>query len=212
MLQNAGIGASAARRAAFDFQLRELRFQIVEQPVAGFRLLMQAVSAVVHRLGDVTIVIPLDVVDAELLDQRRHLPAHMLVGGRIGQIKHILGAVGDVFTVRHRFRRGENPIRMLAGAVGIEVHHFRLEPQAELHAKVVHMLSEIVETVRPDFRIDHPIAEAPGVVTTFVKPAIVKHETFDANACGTVGQLDERGFVMVEIHRFPRVDGERTRA
>lgn len=74
------------------------------------------------------------------------------------------------------------------------------------------MLSEIVEAVRPDFRIDHPIAEAPGVVTTFVKPAIVKHETFDADACGTVGQLDERGFVMVEIHRFPRVDGERTRA
>ena len=49
--------------------------------------------AVVHRLGHVAVVVPLDVVDAQFADQVGHLPAHMAVGIGVGQIEHILRAV-----------------------------------------------------------------------------------------------------------------------
>ena len=211
MLQNARVGTCTAGRAAFDFQLQEFLLEIVEQSIAGEGLLVQTVAAVMHRFGDITIVIPLDVVDTELFDERCHLVVHMSVGVRIGQIEYILGAVGDVFTVWHGLRGGENPIGMLAGAIGVEVHHFRLEPQAELHAEVVHMLGDAIETIRPDLRIDHPVAQTLGVVTALMEPAVVEHEAFHAHGCGAVGKLFQRGFVVVKVHGLPRVKRERTR-
>ena len=128
VLQDAGVGARAAGGAAFDFQAGEFPLEIVEQPIAGHGLIVQAVMPVVHRFGHVAVVVPFDVVDAEPVDQRGHLIVHVAVCGGIGQVEHVLRAVRHVFAVGHGFRRGENPIGVLAGAVGIKVHHFRFEP------------------------------------------------------------------------------------
>ena len=128
VLQDAGVGARAAGGAAFDFQSGEFAFEVVEQPVAGQCLLVQTVLPVVHRFGHVAVVIPFDVVDAELSDQCGHLVVHVAVCGWIGQVEHVLRAVRDVVAVGHGFRRGEDPFGVFAGAIGVEVHHFRLEP------------------------------------------------------------------------------------
>ena len=135
----------------------------------------------------------------------------MPVGVRIDQIEHVLRAVGQILSVRHGFGRGEDPLGVLAGQVGVEIDHLRLEPQAELHAEAMDVRGQPVEAVGPDFRVDPPIAQPLGVVAAFVEPAIVEHEALHADRSRTVGEPLERGLVVVEVHGLPGVERERPR-
>ena len=73
------------------------------------------------------------------------------------------------------------------------------------------MLGQGVQTVRPYCRVDHPIAQAFGVVAAQMEPAVVEYEAFHADFGGAVGELVQCGFVVVEVHGFPCVEGERVR-
>lgn len=64
------------------------------------------------------------------------------------------------------------------------------------------MLGQGVQTVRPYCRVDHPIAQAFGVVAAQMEPAVVEYEAFHADFGGAVGELVQCGFVVVEVHGF----------
>lgn len=98
---------------------------------------------------------------------------------------------------------------MLARAIGVEVDHLGLEPQAELHAQAVHMLGERIESIGPHLGVDNPVACALRVVAAQVEPAVVEHEALHAHLRGQIGERDERGLVVVEIHRLPCIERHR---
>lgn len=208
--QHAGVGAGAARRAALDLQTGEFAAQLVEQMVAGLGLRVQPVPSVVHRLGDVAVVVPFDVVDAEVPDQPGHLPVDVRVGVRVGQVEHVLVAVRDVAAARHRLGGGQDPVGMLPVQVRFEVDHLRFEPQSEFHAQAVHVPGQSVEPVRPDRGIDRPVPQSLGIVAAQVEPSVVEHEPLHAYGGGAVGEPHERRLVVVEVHGLPGVERERT--
>ena len=71
------------------------------------------------------------------------------------------------------------------------------------------MLGERVEAVGPDLGVDDPVAQALRVVAAQVEPAVVEHKALHAHLRDQIGERDERGLVMVEIHRLPRVERHR---
>ena len=100
---------------------------------------------------------------------------------------------------------------MGAREVRVEVDHLRLDPQTELHAETTDGVHERRETLRPDHRVDSPVAEPRGVVPASEEPAVVQDEALDADSSGALGQRQERREVVVEVDRLPRVERDRAR-
>lgn len=68
------------------------------------------------------------------------------------------------------------------------------------------MLGERIESIGPHLGVDDPVAQALRVVAAQVEPAVVEHKALHAHLRGQIGERDERGLVVVEIHRLPRVE------
>ena len=73
------------------------------------------------------------------------------------------------------------------------------------------MVDERVQAVRPHHRVDHPVAEARVILSPAEEPAVVEHVPLDADRGREIGELDELGQRVVEVHRLPHVERERTR-
>ncbi len=98
---------------------------------------------------------------------------------------------------------------MLPVEVGVRVHHLRLEPEPEVHAQLADVLHDRVQAVGPDRRIDPPVAQPGGVVSTSVEPAVVEDETLHSDPSRTVGDAAQPVEVVVEPHRLPDVEHDR---
>ena len=142
------VDAAAAGRAAFDFQTGMGRFQVGEDPIHGERLVVHGGTSGArrHRFGDVFVVIPFDVVDAEFADELVHGAVDVRVRVRIGEIDDLLSAPLHRQTVGGGL---QHPVRVGAEHIGVRVDHFRFEPQAELHAFAVHVVGERLEGLVP---------------------------------------------------------------
>ena len=82
------------------------------------------------------VVVPLEVGDVQALHEGGDGIEQVVPGSGSGQVQDPLVAVlwcsaGAV---------GQDPLRLGAGHVGVDVDHLRLEPQAELHAQGVDVL------------------------------------------------------------------------
>ena len=157
------------------------------------------------RFDEVAIVIPLDVVDVVGLEDLDHLIAHMRV--RLGNRE-----VEDLLVTRligqPLHRRAHDPLGMLACHGRVLVDHFRLEPQAKLHAVALDVLDERREPVRPHVRADNPVAEARVVVAAIAKPAIVEHVALNTELRGAIREILETVEVMIEVDGLPDVQGD----
>jgi hypothetical protein len=134
----------------------------------------------VHGPGEVAVVVPLEEVDRVLAHQRVE-PLEQIVPG-FG-IRHV-----EALLVPPR-RAGQHPVGVGAGKVGIRVDHLGLHPQAELHPQAAHMVDERVQAVGPHVRVHVPVAEPRVVVAPAAEPAVVEHESLDADLCGPLGEL-----------------------
>ena len=61
----------------------------------------------------------------------------------------------------------------------------------------------------PHVRVDHPVAQAAGVVAAAEEPAVVEHEALDAHRGGAVGEAREPVEVVVEVDGLPDVERQR---
>ena len=95
--------------------------------------------------------------------------------------------------------------------VGVQVDHLRLHPEAEFHAQFGHPVHQWMQPVRPDVRVDLPVAEAGVVVAAADEPAVVQHVPLGADLGAVLGQGDQSVQVHVEVHRFPGVQDDRPR-
>ena len=206
VLDDAEVDPAATRRARLDLERREPLAERRHQPVGGERLLVDRCAAAREpRLDEVAVVVPLHGVDRVLADDRRHPFEHVVEGLGDRQVEHLL-----VAGTRGQPTVGlQDPLRVGAGEVAVLVHHLGFEPQAELHAERADPVDQRAESVRPDVLVDVPVAEAGVVVAAAAEPAVVEHVAFDAEGRGTLGEVDEAGQVVVEVHGLPHVDRHR---
>ena len=95
--------------------------------------------------------------------------------------------------------------------VGVRVHHLGLDPQAELHAAVPHVVHQPVQPAGPHRLVDLPVAQPRPVAAPGGEPAVVQDVPFRADAGGGVREGRQRVELVPEIHRFPHVEGDRAR-
>ena len=152
--QDLAVDTSAPRRARLDLDLGTGGAQLVEQPVEGKGLPVRRRSAVVGRIGEVAVVVPLEVVDGVLLEQAQQAVAHLGVGRLVLEVQHLLRAPLQ----RERLPSPQDAVGMGPDRVGVDVDHLGLDPQAELHAQPAHVVDQGVQAVRPHVGVDGPVA------------------------------------------------------
>ena len=72
------------------------------------------------------------------------------------------------------------------------------------------MVDQRVQPVGPDVLRHGPVTESGEVVATGAEPAVVQHVPLHADRRRSVSQLEQGCELVVEVHRFPHVEGHRT--
>ena len=158
VLEDAEVDPRAAGRARLDLQRRVPRAQRVEQRVGRERLRVHTGRARrATGLVQVAVVVPLEVVDADVADAARR-------AARAGRPQASGRARSSTCWRRDRpWRapgRGQQPVGVLPGQVGVGVDHLRLDPEAELHPEPAHVVGQRAQAVRPHRRVDDPVTQA----------------------------------------------------
>ena len=160
------------------------------------------------RGRQVAVVVPLDVADRQLAQQRIDLAEQVVAGLGPRDVEHQLLARGE-----HRPAvELQRPVGVGAEQITVGVDHLGLEPQAELHAELVHVLHQWRQAFGKLGRVDPPVAQTRAVVVAAGEPAVVEHEAFDADGRCGVGQRHHLGGLHVHVERFPGVQVHGARA
>ena len=94
---------------------------------------------------------------------------------------------------------------MFAIEIGIGIHHFGLDPEAEIHFQRVDFVDQRLEAVGEFFFVDVPIAESGVIVFALAEPAVVHDEAIDAETRRFFGEGDLAGYIDVHFGGFPGV-------
>ena len=89
--------------------------------------------------------------------------------------------------------------------VGINVHHLRLNPDTELHAKLIYLFRKPCNSVRKLLLILCPVTERTLVVAPLAKPAVVHNEKLDTTVASDLRQLHKLRLVYVKVSCFPAI-------
>ena len=181
--------------------------QLIHEAIERQRLLMHDRTHAVARVDKHAVVIPLDVGDLVLGEQRIHLAEQIRVRLWVRNVEHMLVAP----------RRGRasvdmhEPVRMRAEEIGVGVDHLRLEPQPELHAQRAHAINEWSQPLRPHGRIHPPVTEPGSIIATQVEPAVVEHKPLHTDPRRALCQRCQAREVVIEVDGLPHVERHWTR-
>ena len=199
-LRHAQIHARAAAAACLDIHIGELFFQRVQDSVERQNMPLpregrQAFAYVGHR----AIHVPFQIADRVCVQQAAQHVERESLNLRLSEIEQIL------VSLRQRFAAVQpmNPIRVRAVQIAVRVDRFRLDPQPEIHAQRVHMVDQLLQTVRKLLRVDRPVAQPRPVGMARAKPAVVHHEKLHAHPRRAFRQPHLRVCPHVELRRFP---------
>ena len=204
-LEDARIHSRATRRARLDLQRGMCGTECVEETVGRKGLAVGGRCAGVGGVGEVPVVVPLEVGDVVLVEQREQGVAEPDVGAIVLQVEHLLVAP----LRRHASASAQDPLGMRARHLGVEVDHLGLDPEAELHAEAADVVDEGVEPAGPDSRIDGPVTEAGAVVPSTQEPPVVEDEALHADGSGHIRKCGEPVEGVVEVDRLPGVGHDR---
>ena len=114
-LQDLEVDARTPRSAGLDFQAGTHRTQLIHQPVGGQGLCVHGRTPGTGRprVHQVTVVVPLEVVDLVASQDLAQLVAHLGVGLRDGQVQHLLVAGLD----GQPSARLHHPLRVRSGEI-----------------------------------------------------------------------------------------------
>ena len=160
-LQHPEVDPGSAGGARLDLQPRMGGLDLVDQPVERQGLIVDAGPAA--RLGagvhQVPVVVPLDVADLVLGEDREDRVPDVRVAVRDAEVDHLLVSGLD----RQPVAGGHHPLRVCPRGVGVDVDHLRLEPQPELHAETGHLVHQGMQAVRPHLFRHLPVTQ-PGMI------------------------------------------------
>jgi hypothetical protein len=126
---------------------------------------------------EVAVVVPLDEIDSTFthgsVNPFEEVGPHLLAGEIEHQLVPPFGCV---------FPDTKDPVGVTSRQVGIPVDHLGLEPQAKLHAELMHKGRQFLHAMRPLLDVHHPVSKARSVVGSSREPSVVEHEAFDSHA------------------------------
>ena len=196
VIQHAEVDAPTARRARLDFETRMPVAQLVHEAIGRRGLPVAGASQ------QVAVLIPLQVADRILVEQRVDLSEHVREGIRVAEIDRMLVAP------RQSIGR-QDPVRMVPRDERVEAHHLGFHPQPEIHTQFAHAGHERMEALRVAVGVDDPVAQGARVVDASDHPPVVEHEPFGADGCCEFRKREEFGGIVVEVHRLPGVEHHR---
>ncbi|MNP52867.1 hypothetical protein D3C76_1472880 [compost metagenome] len=87
--------------------------------------------------------------------------------------------------------------------------HFRLEPKAELQAKLFYPAGQIIQPLRQLIGVHNPVSQRGGIVIPLAEPAVVQHHQLNAQLLGGFGDGDNLVGIEIEVGGFPVVNQHR---
>ena len=209
--QNAEVEAVAAGGAALKEDVGVARGQrshhaVEPEDVAVRRLALPRRREIRGKhVGEVAVVVPLDIADLRAGEDLAHLVDQEVLHGGVGQVKQALAAPLAVGLVRDR----HGPVGVRFVETAVDVHHLRLHPDAEVYAERPDLPAQPVQAARQLLFVGLPVAEGAGVVIALAEPAVVHDEQLDANVLPGPRQGYEAAFGDVEIAGLPTVEQHR---
>src|ERR1700690_2550885 len=100
---------------------------------------------------------------------------------------------------------------MLTIEVAIRIHHFRLNPDAEVHPQRVHLLDHGPQAVRKLLLVQVPVAQAAVIVVALTKPAIINHKSLYSEPGRFLRKSDLCLVGKGHFRGFPRVENDGAR-
>ena len=202
------VGAASAGRTGLECHIREFRCQriknvfIAPHIVNGQIPLAAGVQPGRAGVGNFAVAIPFDVGNARMFSKQlphgvKNVPAYM----RIAQVQQILAAFLPVFPMRET----DDPLRMVLIKLRMRVHHFRLHPDAEIHAKFLYFFTERGNPSGQFFRVGFPVTQRRSIVVTSEKPPIIHDKEFNSGIFSGLCQLQKLLFIYFKIAGFPTV-------
>ena len=92
---------------------------------------------------------------------------------------------------------------MSAIQIAIRIHHLGFNPQPEIHAQMIHIFDEAVQSVRKLLRIHDPVTK-PGLgVVSFAEPSVIDDKELNADLGRLISELFLPSLAHVELCRFP---------
>ena len=169
VINHAEVNAATARGARLDLKAWMTALQFIKKSIDSLSLRAHRGTVKVPRVGNWSVVIPLDVGNVVFAQDCVNLAEHVIVGARVRQIEHMLPTC---------LNRGaavslHDPIRVSAIKFAVWVDHLGFEPKAELHAVSLHHVNQRLQTVWPNIGRNHPVAEASGVVAASTEPSVI---------------------------------------
>lgn len=158
-------------------------------------------------LGNVAVHVPLNVVNLGFLQDLGRQLVNVVDHLWAGKVEHVLAPP----LAHSPARGGQQVVGVVAVEVGVEVGHFRLEPEAKQHPPVVNLLAQVGQAVGELGRVRPPVAQAGGFSRSLAKPAVVEDEELHPGCLSFVGQAQQLVLGEVEVGRFPVVNHHRPR-
>ena len=187
--------------------MREAGHQRIQQAIELASLRIGGGFAVMGRLHQLAIHIPLHIVDRVLAQQPAHPFQQIIKGFRDIQVQDKLMTPGQ----RRIARQRQQPVGMGAVEIGVRVNHLWLNPDAELHPQRLHVVDNRGQAVRIFFLIKIPVAERRPVVVAPFKPAVINDKALHAQLRRFIRHAHDVLRVVVEIDPFPGVEMHRAR-
>ena len=189
--QHCTVKTAAATTAAFKKDVRVRLHNTVQYPIQSQNVSVINLPLLICRvipavdITDITIVIPLDVIDAAFIQHCIHGADNIITYIRSRQIQTQLVTASS----RRPSRYLQTPVRMRAVQIRILVHHFRLEPETELHTDIVQLFRKCLQTTGKFLLIYHPVTQSGFFIIPGAEPAIVQHKHVGAQLFGKEGRL-----------------------
>ena len=157
------------------------------------------------RIGDVTVIIPLDIFDVGAAQDLVHRLHDVIPDLCSGQVQHHLVAAQAWFPAGDM----NSPIRVGPIEFTVGINALRLKPKAELKTHSVDIFAEPADAAGQFLFVHHPIAKTRFIVIALTEPAVIQHEHFDTQTGSLAGHGEDLLAVKVEHGGFPVVQHHR---
>ena len=210
VLEHAQIDARPTRGAGLDLQPWVSSAKLGHETVGGLGLTVHSRPTLpIYRFVQVSVVVPLDVLDADVGDDLVETGADVFERSLLGEIENLLAAPGA--SSLHGSVGRQQPLGVGPSQIGIEVDHLRFHPQPHLHTVTPHAVGQRSQPLGPHLGIDLPIPQSPRIVAPAREPAVVQNEPLGPDASGGVHQGVDTVEPVIEVNRLPGVHGHRAR-
>ncbi len=150
--------------------------------------------------------IPLHILDISLVQNLADLFKNRIHNLFSGKIQHKLVPRTDRIPPRDPHR----PVRMPLEQCAVLIDRLRLDPDPELHSKIIDPLDQALQRFSKLFLIGIPVSQAAVVIIPLAEPSVVQHQHLDSQLRGLSCKLIDRLSVKVKIGCLPAVHQDRT--